>query len=269
MSQDSNLIDFEVLSYNTRGLRDERKWRKIFNYVKNHTSGKAVVLFQETHSTKKVENLWKYQWHGDMIFSHGTSGTRGVCIAFRYDLEYKLLSPKIIDDEGRFIILHIEIQGNPYILINYYGPNSEPSQVKTIKQIASRLKDLEIEDNVQYILAGDWNLIFDRSLDATGGSPSLKRNALKELKSIMIDYNLVDIWRARNHNLRQFTRRRSSPIKLRHLDFFLFQRTCSMMLGTVNSLLLYKVITHPSLFVSPLYQMNNLKEGVTGNLIIC
>ena len=46
--------------------------------------------------------------------------------------------------------------------------NSEPSQVKTIKQIASRLKDLEIEDNVQYILAGDWNLIFDRSLDAMG-----------------------------------------------------------------------------------------------------
>ena len=26
--------------------------------------------------------------------------------------------------------------------------------------------------------------------------------------------------------------------------------TCSMMLGTVNSLLLYKAITHPSLFVS-------------------
>ena len=221
MSQDSNLIDVEVLSYNTRGLGDERKRRKIFNYVKKHTSGKAIVLFQETYSTKKVKNLWKYQWHGDMIFSHGTSGARGVCSAFRYDLECKLLSPKIIDDEGWFIILHIEIQGNPYILINYYGPNSEPSQVKTIKQIASRLKDLEIEDNVQYILAGNWNLIFDRSLDAMGGSPSLKCNALKELKSIMIDYNLVDIWRARNPNLRQFTWRRSSPIKLRHLDFFL------------------------------------------------
>ena len=112
-----------------------------------------------------------------MIFSYGISGAQGVCIAFRYDLEYKLLSPKIIDDEGRFIIFNIEIQGNPYILINYYGPNSEPSHVKTIRQIASILKDLEIEDNVQYILAGDRNLIFDKSLDATGGSPSLKCNA--------------------------------------------------------------------------------------------
>ena len=40
-------------------------------------------------------------------------------------------------------------------------------------------------------------------------------------------------------------------------------------LTTVNSLLLYKVITFPSLFVSPLYQMNSLEEGVTGNLITC
>ena len=52
----------------------------------------------------------------------------------------------------------------------------------------------------------------------------------------MIDYNLVDIWRARNPNLRQFTWRRSSPIKLRRLDFFLISedmqydvRTCKQL----------------------------------------
>ena len=40
-----------------------------------------------------------------------------------------------------------------------------------------------------------------------------------------------------------------------------------MMLGAVNSLLLYKVITLSSLFVSPLYQMNSPEEGVTNNLL--
>ena len=44
-----------------RGLGDERKRRKIFNYIKKHTSVKAVVFLQERHSTKKHENLWKYQ----------------------------------------------------------------------------------------------------------------------------------------------------------------------------------------------------------------
>ena len=59
--QNEYLVDFEILSYDTRGLGDERKRRKIFNYIKKNTSGKAVVFLQETHSTKKHENLWKYQ----------------------------------------------------------------------------------------------------------------------------------------------------------------------------------------------------------------
>ena len=205
-----------------------------------------------------------------MIFNQGTSGAwGGVYIAFRYDLEYKLLSPKIIDNEGRFIILHIEIQGYPYILINYYGPNSEFNQVKTIRQIASRLKDLEIEDNVQYILDGDWNLIFDKSFDAMGGSLSLKCNVLKELKCIMIDYNLVDIWMARNANLRLFTWRRSNPIKLRCLDFFLISDDMQYDVKNCKQLTAVQSDHSPIIFVSPPYQMNSLEEEVIGNLITC
>ena len=199
------MVDFEILSYNTQGLGDERKRRKIFNYIKKHTSGKAVVFLQETHSTKKHENLWKYQWHGDMIFSHGTSGSRGGCVAFRYNSEYKLLSPEISDKEGRYIILHIEIQGTPYILINYYGPNGETDQVKVLKQLAIHLRNISADQNITCIIGGDWNLIFDKSLDAMGGSRSLKYNSLKELQTIISDYNRIDIWRARNPNLCQFT----------------------------------------------------------------
>ena len=173
------MVDFEILSYSTQGLSDERKRRKIFNYIKKHTSGKAVVFLQETHSTKKYENLWKYQWHGDMIFRNGTSGSRGVCVVFRYNLEYKLLSPEISDKEGRYIILHIEIQGMPYILINYYGSNGNTDQVKVLKQPAIHLRNISAEQNITCILGGDWNLIFDKSLDVMGGSRSLKYNSLK------------------------------------------------------------------------------------------
>ena len=87
-----------------------------------------------------------------MIFSHGTSNSKGCCIAFRYDLEYKLLLPEISDENGRFIILHIDIQSTPCILINYYGPNSESSQVKVLERIPSHLYDMEIDDSVHLIL---------------------------------------------------------------------------------------------------------------------
>ena len=64
-------------------------------------------------------------------------------------------------------------------------------------------------------------MIFDRSLDALGGSPTLKFNSLKEIQLLMIDYELLNIWRARNPTLHQFTWRQKSPAKLRRLDFFL------------------------------------------------
>ena len=81
------MCDFEVVSHNVNGLGDDRKRRKIFNYMKKHTSGKAIVFLQETHSVQKVEKLFENQWRGKVLFSHGTSSSRGVCICFRYDLD--------------------------------------------------------------------------------------------------------------------------------------------------------------------------------------
>ena len=147
MGYPKTLVDFDPLTYNVRGLGDERKRRKIFNYIKKNTSGKSIIFLQETHSTQKVENLWRYQWHGDMIFSHGMSGGGGVYVAFRYDLEYKVLSPQSVDKEGRFIILHMETQGSPYIVLNCYGPNDESSQLNVLQLLAEKLKTVNVEDN--------------------------------------------------------------------------------------------------------------------------
>ena len=149
-----------------------------------------------------------------------SSNQKGVLVAFRYGLEYKMLSPEVVDDEGRFV-LHMEIQESPYVLINYYAPNIELNQVRKLQQIKSNLRNMSMNENTQFILTGDWNLIFDRSLDALGGSPTLKFNSLKEIQSLMIDYELLDIWRARNSTLRQFTWMQKNPAKLRRLDFFL------------------------------------------------
>ena len=169
--------------------------------------------------------LWKLQWHGNIIFSHSSSNKKGVLTAFRYGLEYKLLSPEIVDDDGRYIILRIEIQGSPYILFNYYGRNNESNQVKVLRQIFSKLQSINFDDNAQLILAGDWNMIFDKFLDAMGGTPSLKFNSLKQLQSSMVDYDLSDIWRAQNPTFCQFTWRQTNPVKLRHLDFFLISNS--------------------------------------------
>ena len=73
---------------------------------------------------------------------------------------------------------------------------------------------MEIDDSVHSVLGRDWNLIFDKTLDFMGGSSSLKYSSLKRLQSIMIDFNLVDIWRVRNPSCQQFTWHRSNPPKM-------------------------------------------------------
>ena len=77
-----------------------------------------------------------------MLFSHGTSSSKGVCICFRYDLDYNI-SEFICDKNGRDIIARMEIQGKPYVLINCYAPNSEKGQVKIFKGISKHLADMD------------------------------------------------------------------------------------------------------------------------------
>ena len=70
------------------------------------------------------------------------------------------------------------------------------------------------------ICAGDWNLIFDASTDSFGEKASLKRKAILQLKSIMSNFDLADIWQVLNPTLRQFTWRRKTPLQMSRLDFF-------------------------------------------------
>ncbi len=37
----------------------------------------CISLLQETHSTNENENKWKNESEGNIIFSHGTSNSRG------------------------------------------------------------------------------------------------------------------------------------------------------------------------------------------------
>ena len=112
------------------GLGDEKKRKKIFNYLKKNFSGNSIIFLQETYTTAKTEKLYKYQWHGNMICSHGLSNSRGVIVAFRHSLEYKMLSDPLCDPNGRYIVLDMEIQGFPYILFNCSVPDNEQGQIK-------------------------------------------------------------------------------------------------------------------------------------------
>ena len=59
-----------------------------------------------------------------IVFSHGTSESRGVLIVLREASTYKVIN-QYVDDGGRFIVLNTLIEDSPVVLINYYAPNEE------------------------------------------------------------------------------------------------------------------------------------------------
>ena len=59
------------------------------------------------------------------------------------------------------------------MLINYYGPNLETQQVSVLDELTKVLSNLELKENTNLILGGDFNLILNLNLDADGGNPTL------------------------------------------------------------------------------------------------
>ena len=87
-----------------------------------------------------------------------------------------------------------EIQGSLFILVNYYGPNTQPEQVKILKEIDNHLKNLISgnDDDANIIFWGDFNMYFDCHLDALGGFPKVKQDSCHTVKLIMSEFDKTE-----------------------------------------------------------------------------
>ena len=78
---------------------------------------------------------------------------------------------KASDKHGRILILEALIDDTEFILINL--PNTENDQLTTFSELTNLLENFDLTENKPILLAGDYNLFLDRSLEAKGGNPCL------------------------------------------------------------------------------------------------
>ena len=68
---------------------------------------------------------------------------------------------------------------------------------------------------------GDFNVILDQDVDGRGGNKK-RKDSVQYVEDIMIiEHDLVDIWRIRNPTNTHFTWRQKSPLIQRRLDYWL------------------------------------------------
>ena len=166
-----------------KGLQSSKKRLKLIEYLKNKLESNGVLFLQETHPISNDENAWADDFKGQVFFSHGTSNSGGVLTAYLGSKSF-VVKYKRNDDTGHILMLDASIDDTDYILVNIYNANTETEQIKVLNNLHLLLDSLDIHQNKQIILAGDFNLFLDTTLEAEGGSPCLKKKSVAKLIKI-------------------------------------------------------------------------------------
>ena len=224
-----------IYSMNTNGLGQSVKRRSVFRKLKHKK--RAVFLLQETHSTPNTEVIWKTQWGSrNIIFSHGSSNSKGVAILCSPDLDIEFSKIKT-DNDGRYIILEVKVNERKYTVCNLYFPtrDHQQEQIKVLESFCNDINDSNHDMN-NIILGGDFNVYLNPLIDKLDSMPDTNDNFTfrQNLVSTLETFNLTDIWRNKNPLLRYFTWHRGYSRS--RLDYFFISDHLANVLNKIEIL---------------------------------
>ena len=228
------LKTIRINSFNCRGLRNPNKRGNIFQWLKNSYMG--ITLLQESHSANIDGVKWEKEWEGKVYYSHGEYNARGVTILIPKELETSInILETHNDSEGRILLIKCVIENNPYTIINIYSPTKD--NLNGQNKFLLELKEIiELHSDENLIIGGDFNTCIDPNKDKKGGKEEKQTSYTNNLVSICEEYSLVDLWRVRNPDKKQYTRRERSRNGVVHsrLDYWLISTSISYLVKTTT-----------------------------------
>ena len=205
--------NISVVTFNARGLRARRKRRAIFRHLHIKYPG-SIICLQETHSVKSDEQRWQMEWGGDIVYSHGTETAMGVAFLFPRENSYNF-GGVVRDNAGRLLIIGIDCIECEMTLVGIYAPsvNNQEVKCKFLNELKVKLRDMPKH---RMVLCGDFNI----KLGARDSSSNFQHTrASKSLRSILNEYELVDIWRKIHPKEKKYTWRRTRPLLQSRIDY--------------------------------------------------
>ena len=189
---EKKLDTIKLNSFNCRGLRNRQKRLNVFLWLKKYHSG--ITLLQETHATNDDEKEWVKDWEGQIVFSHGTSTSRGVAILIPSNLQMSFnIITTFRDLTGRILLIECNIETNRYVIVNIYAPTKD-MQKKQL-DFLNDLKDaLDNFSDKTLIIGGDFNTCLDPYVDKKGGKLENKSLYSDHILGLMEEMSLIDIW---------------------------------------------------------------------------
>jgi exonuclease III len=224
-TQNTQKQAINLLSLNTNGLRDGKKRRGLFNWLKKfHDAHNKFILLQETHTDNKNEGEWKTDWgNRNIIFAHGDSKSRGVAVLLPNDIDYTITSQEC-DPNGRYVVVNLVIDDNDYCIINCYAPTSD-YPIEQLEWLCKIQGFIEQANDKNIIIGGDLNDYFIPYLDKYNPKINLaETDYIKAWKATNNDKDICDIWRIMNPEVKKYTWRHGKSInnlRQSRLDYWL------------------------------------------------
>ena len=129
------------------------------------------------HSLVETEKQWNDEFKGKLYFFQGKGNSCGVLTGFYGNINV-VIKKQLNDKNGRILILEVTIDNAEYLLINIYNANTEQHQLQTLQNLSILLENFDNFYDKNVILAGEFNLSFNKKLECKGGRPILKKQSV-------------------------------------------------------------------------------------------
>ena len=186
-----------VVSMNCQGLADPQKRRDVFQYLRKKSY--CIYLLQDTHFDPKMENCIRAEWGYKCYFASYNSTSRGVAILFNNNFEFSV--QKIYKDSaGNYVFTVVKIMDKDFLIISLYGPNRDNPEFYI--ELEERINETGSEN---IVIGGDWNLVLNFTLDYCNYKHYNNTKAKEQVENLIINLDLVDIWREIYPETRRYT----------------------------------------------------------------
>ena len=178
-----------IITLNTNGLRGSDKRLGLLQWLQALSVVPDVVCLQEVHCVSDVECQSWFRSSGYLsVVSPGSNKSCGCIILYRPVLSFV---KSWLDDDGRLLQCEFVYCGKSFRVVSLYAPNRNPARHDFFERVPSL-----VDPSVPTVVCGDFNAVFDRSLDRFGSDTAdTSRESSVALSHLFESCCCVDIWR--------------------------------------------------------------------------
>ncbi len=248
-----------VCTYNLQGCNNFKKKKRVFNLLnKLPFANSCIINLQETHWGNDSDI--NYHWRKGHVISNGTTNSRGVAILYNKSYFDDIIET-YSDVDGRICSVTAAKDSEIYYYINVYAPNDHYQAINFFEAVEEQINQTNTKyPNCNVIIAGDFNLVFDISVDSIGRiQTKQEKKVVQNINEMNKTHNLIDVYRYTN-KYGGFTWGKNNPHYLRSRLDHIFTSE-NLLQHLVSSSLTFELMESDHCFLFSEYSINEMKFG--------